>query len=153
MNLKLEINNRTEAPVKNLFVEKAMLHALDLSGFDFSGKKEIALSFAWVSEDEIRRLNRDYRKKDSVTDILSFPEFSNKEEIDSVSGDMFLGELILCYNYIKEYAEERKFPDAVGRELAGVIAHGVLHLLGFKHGARMFGVQEEVVRSIYNDKN
>lgn len=111
------------------------------------------MSFAWVSEEEMRKLNKDYRKKDSVTDILSFPEFSNKEEIDQVSGDMFLGELILCYNYINEYAKERKVQDAVGMEIAGVVAHGVLHLLGFKHGAKMFGVQNDVAQSIHKNKN
>ncbi|NTU66505.1 MAG: rRNA maturation RNase YbeY [Candidatus Moranbacteria bacterium] len=153
MKLSLEINNQTKAPVRKPFVEKAMLYALDFSGFDFSKKKDISISFAWVSEEQIRRLNRDYRKKDSITDILSFPELNSKKEIDGVSGDMFLGELILCYNYIKEYAEKGKSKDAVGRELAGVIAHGVLHLLGFRHGAKMFGVQKEVVQAIYKDKN
>ena len=58
--------------------------------------------------------------------------------------ELFLGELILCYNYIKESAIECTSETDSQKELARIIAHGVLHLLGFSHGKKMFTIQDAV---------
>ena len=81
---------------------------------------EKKITVAFVDEEEIQRLNKTFRKKDSITDILSF----SPVEEDS------LGELALCLSVVYktksgEYSDEEW--------LYYLILHGILHLLGFEH--------------------
>lgn len=147
MKLNLEVNNTTNSPVEDGFFEVVAEKTFDRIGYDFLAGKELGISVALVTPEEIKRLNKEYRKYDCVTDVLSFPEFQNSQELKDASqkneGEgLFLGELILCYDDIKEYAlcEGRE----MDKELAKVVSHGILHLAGFSHGKEMFGVQEEV---------
>lgn len=149
--MKIEINNTTNSPIENGFFEMVAKKTLAELKYDFlnlsADGKKIGISLALVAPEEIRKLNKKYRKRDSVTDILSFPEYENIEKIKKVAaeklnGELFLGELILCYDDIKEYANRQKL-DLKG-ELANVIVHGILHLLGFEHGEKMFRVQNKI---------
>lgn len=123
------------------------------AGFEFADDKagparEIFVSLALVAPAEIHRLNKEYRKYDSVTDVLSFAEYKSakalKKAVDNPpDGGVFLGELILCYTDIREYARKNKI--GLKKELANVVSHGVLHLLGMKHGKKMFSIQNKVL--------
>lgn len=73
------------------------------------------LSVAVVGTTTMRRLNRQYRKKDQPTDVLSFDH----------------GELILCYPIAVKQAKEHGI--SVAKELALLFTHGLLHTLGFNH--------------------
>ncbi|MDO4778999.1 MAG: rRNA maturation RNase YbeY [Tissierellia bacterium] len=86
---------------------------------------EISISF--VEEQEIRQLNRDYRGKDSVTDVLSFPIFERGEIPDFG----MLGDVIICTKRAKEQADE--FGHSLDREIHYLITHSILHLLGYDH--------------------
>lgn len=79
------------------------------------------LIIAFVSREYMIGLNSRFRNKKSVTDVLSF---SPSEEGD-------LGELALCVPQIKIQADEEKL--TLEEELAYLILHGVLHLLGYHH--------------------
>lgn len=121
-----------------------------MSKIKFFKSKKISISVALVDEKEIKKLNEIYRHKNEVTDVLSFAEYKNEKELKCAvdnppAGGLFLGELILCYDYIKEYAEKRK--TKLDQELANAVSHGILHLLGFKHGKKMFLIQSAVVNS------
>lgn len=145
MQLKIEINNLTKSPVKKTFVKKAIMLTLEKSGNLELIKKSLIISLAWVSKTEIRRLNRVYRKKDKVTDVLSFCEYDNIELLKSEQSlEIFLGELVLCYDYIEEFASNVFSKFELQKELARIISHGILHLLGFKHGKKMFAIQNVV---------
>lgn len=94
-----------------------------------------------VSEEEIRRLNRMYRGKDRVTDVLSFP-----------SGDLpvfgELGDILVCAAQAERQAEG----DMV-LELTDLLVHGTLHLLGYDHetpqdAEKMFPLQDAIVAQI-----
>ena len=118
-----------------------------MSGCDFLAEKEILVSVALVSSEEIKKLNKTYRKKNAVTDILSFCEYKNQKAIrEAGDNSIFLGELVLCYNDIKEYALKNQ--KDFSRELAKVVSHGALHLLGFSHSPKMFYLQEKVSGAI-----
>lgn len=149
MEMELEISNGPGVPAEDRLVRKAAESAARLSGRDFSRKGKVTVSLAWIGEAEIRRLNREYRRNDSVTDILSFAEFESTDDFDRAAGEVFLGEIVLCYNFIKEYAEGKGTADAVPKEIANVVAHGLLHLLGYEHGKEMFSIQDEVVGGIF----
>ncbi len=75
-----------------------------------------------TNDDELRRLNRQFRKKDYATDVLSFP---------SGDGNEFLGEIAISLARAQEQAREYNLP--VSEELQILMLHGMLHLLGMDH--------------------
>lgn len=140
----MEVNNITHSPVEADFFAVVAEKTIALAGYAFLQAKKISISVALVSEVEMQRLNRENRHKDSVTDVLSFCEYENAEALEKVAeSELFLGELILCYDDISKYALEQGID--LSKELINVTAHGVLHLLGFAHGEKMFSLQEKVI--------
>jgi probable rRNA maturation factor len=79
---------------------------------------ELDLSVALVSDARIRKLNKEYRQKDQVTDVLSFPD------------DDGLGELILAPAQIRRQAPDSH--NTFEQELVFMLVHGLYHLLGFE---------------------
>jgi probable rRNA maturation factor len=147
MKLIVEINNQSGEKIKSNYFSNVVRKTLELSGLNFSGKKEISVSIAMVDKKEIRRLNRIYRKKNAVTDILSFAEYKNAAILgEDKRPNIFLGELIVCYNDIKEYAVKKG--TKTEHEMANVLSHGILHLASFRHGKKMFGIQEKIVKQM-----
>ncbi|MEN8251959.1 MAG: rRNA maturation RNase YbeY [Patescibacteria group bacterium] len=113
------------------------------------GEKEITISVAVVDEDEIKRVNKERRDKDVVTDVISIGDYSEGKSLKDVdNSQVFLGEVILCYTYIEQSARENKI--SVDREFFTVYSHGILHLLGFKHTEEMFRLQEGVSEKFCN---
>lgn len=148
MKLDLEINNLSGDPIKKIFFEKVFKKTFDRKEFAYFKNKKLSISLALVSPEEIRRLNKIYRKKNSITDVLSFSEYKNSKEIEKALGkNIFLGEVILCYNYIKKCAKQKKLNSS--QELAEVFSHGILHLLGFRHSQKMFKIQKEVSNNLF----
>lgn len=145
MNLILEINyiescNFNEKKLK-LIIEKTIADA----GVENFLKKDVLVSIGFVSEREIKKINKKYRNKNSSTDILSFGDFNSKEELIGAGGEnIFLGELLICCEDIKKYCIEKNI--LFEKELIKVFSHGTLHLLGFNHGKEMFTLQKEVAQ-------
>lgn len=111
----------------------------------FSGEFEsdcpVAAEIVTVDEEEIKRLNREQRSVDAVTDVLSFPSldgiFGKKllkkdfpADIDE-NGNLFIGSIAICVKRAKEQAEE--YGHSFSRELNYLAAHGICHLLGYDH--------------------
>lgn len=143
MHVSVEVTKQVPCELKKSFVTKVVQETLKVSGYDFLAGKRISVSVVFVSPDEIRKLNKEYRHKNKVTDVLSFPEYAKKQEmIDEVSDAVFLGDLIICYDYIVNAAEEDEV--SLEQEMAYIISHGILHLLGFRHSERMFSLQDGV---------
>lgn len=94
-----------------------------------------------VGEEEIRRLNREQRGVDRVTDVLSFPSMSDikgvpllaDEHADELDEEerIFLGSVVICERRAREQAEE--YGHSYRRELFYLAVHGVLHCLGYDH--------------------
>ena len=82
-----------------------------------------------VDNKRIQEINREYRGKDAVTDVISFAfEEVNDVEYDDVR---FLGEIYISYERCKEQAKD--FGHSVRREFSYLAVHGLLHLLGYDH--------------------
>jgi probable rRNA maturation factor len=109
------------------------------SGFK-KNKKDVSVSLAFVDEKEIKKVNRTYRGKNEVTDVLSF-SFLNQGKINE-KGPLFLGELIICAPYVLKLAGENKI--SYSRQLSYVISHGILHLIGMKHSKKMYAIQDKI---------
>ena len=90
----------------------------------------LSLSVSFVSADEIRALNRDYRGKDAVTDVLSFPQFDPYEYMQDWD-EVSLGDVVICEERAKQQAEE--FGHSYERELIYLFVHSCFHLLGYDH--------------------
>lgn len=144
MKLNLELNNQTKNRLDLKLIRLVVLKTLKKSRLEFLSHKKISVSVAVVSKKEIKRLNKIYRHKDKVTDILSFAEYQSTGHLKKEKKrDILLGELVLCYDDIKDYAKKDKLD--LKKELAKTISHGVLHLLGFNHSDKMFEIQNNIM--------
>ena len=125
----IEINNLTTNPVDEEFLKGVAKRVLE--GED---RGESDLSIALVGQGRIRELNKKYRGKNRVTDILAFPESKvllEKFKVGPIQKVQNLGEIIICFREVKKNA--KKFQSTFEKELARVLIHGILHLLGYDH--------------------
>ncbi|MFT8317542.1 MAG: rRNA maturation RNase YbeY [Sporolactobacillus sp.] len=115
---------------------------------------EIELSLTFVDNERIHEINRDYRKVDRATDVISFAlEELDKDEvaIQPEEGEpRVLGDIIVS---LEKAAEQAKtYEHSFERELGFLVVHGLLHLLGYDHMTKedeqkMFGLQEQILSS------
>ena len=101
----------------------------------------LSAEIIFVGKEEIKRLNAEFRKNDSVTDVLSFPTLEGicgkklKGEdypFDrDADGNLFLGSIAICTDVAREQAEE--YGHSYERELFYLATHGMCHLLGYDH--------------------
>ncbi|MDP1845208.1 MAG: rRNA maturation RNase YbeY [Candidatus Moranbacteria bacterium] len=137
---EIEIINETARRINKVFISGVVQKTIRLSGIRI---KKASFSVIFASRAKIRSLNRAYRRKNEATDVLSFnyeAEYNGKNE-KNIEGEIFL-----CSGIIAEQAKKNKIN--FDRELAFVLSHGVLHLLGMRHGKKMYELQDEVVSLI-----
>lgn len=91
-------------------------------------RAEVSLSF--VSDKEIQELNKHYREMDKVTDVLSFPQYEDLNELPE-EGVIPLGDVVICMEQAERQAEE--FGHSLERELVYLFIHSICHLLGYDH--------------------
>ena len=103
-------------------IEKAIETVLDSE--DKQGDFEVSVSF--VTKDEIKLLNREYRNVDSETDVLSFP--MDEDEFDGI---ILLGDIVLSTQKIIEQAND--YEHSLEREMLYLTVHSMLHLVGYDH--------------------
>lgn len=102
------------------------------------------VSLTITDDDTVRQINKEYRNIDKTTDVLSFPNtewdspsdyecegFRDRSLIDPENGCFMLGQIVLNESRIVSQADE--YGHSVKREYAFLIAHSVLHLLGYDH--------------------
>ena len=98
----------------------------------------------FVTEDEIKEINKQYRNIDKVTDVISFAAVDDQDRSDFRS----LGDIFLCVKRAKEQAIE--YGHSNDREFAFLAVHGYLHLCGFDHMTKedeeiMFKKQDDIL--------
>lgn len=143
-------------PQKKL-LEGALSEAVDADA-------PLILELLFVSEEDIRALNREKRGVDAVTDVLSFPaavlkagepvragEHPDCVELGKRTRRMYLGSVVICTKRAKEQAAE--YGHSYEREVCYLAVHGFLHCLGYDHMAEdeksvMRAREEEIMRKI-----
>ena len=115
--IAVEIANRSGTDV-----DEAAAVALARRVLTDEGIEEGELGLAFVAADEMRALKREHLGVDEPTDVLSFPIDGTGELPPGVPRQ--LGDAVLC-------------PEVVGEEWRAPLVHGLLHLLGYDHGAAM----------------
>jgi probable rRNA maturation factor len=119
---------------------------------------EAELSVTVVSDGEIRELNRDYRGNDKVTDVLSFPQFEDHEELlddliysaEEQDNVTLVGDVVICFDQAARQAEE--YGTGMTREMLYLFVHSIMHLFGYDHmeedEKKIMRAREEKVLSI-----
>lgn len=91
---------------------------------------EAEISVTFVTDEEIRELNAQFRGIDRATDVLSFPQFEDVQDIPD-EGPAVLGDVVISLERARAQAEE--FGHSEKRETIYLFVHSILHLLGYDH--------------------
>jgi len=99
-----------------------------LNGYEFD---TISFDFLYCDSVKTHEINREYRNKDYPADIITFAIFADSEEKFIFDDEINLGEVIIALDKVQE--EANKKDSTFEHELAFLISHGIMHLLGFDH--------------------
>ena len=115
-------------------IRRTIRTALSAEGVTLPCEVDVLLT----DDDGIHQINRDMRQVDRPTDVLSFPEFEltpgelpGAEDADPGTGLVPLGDMVLSMERVQAQAKE--YGHSNRRELAYLVVHSVLHLLGYDH--------------------
>ncbi|MGI6141342.1 MAG: rRNA maturation RNase YbeY [Caldicoprobacterales bacterium] len=121
------------------FFEGIMQKAFEYLKLDL----QLEVSLLLTDNEEIQRLNREYRGRDNATDVLSFPllnlnPFDRETWLSDLevnrtpgTGETVIGDIVISVEKAREQAQE--YNQDIKRELGFLAIHGLLHLLGFDH--------------------
>lgn len=107
--------------------ELTIRKTLEFAGY---ATPQIEISIVLADDAFIQNLNRDYRGKDSPTNVLSFPQFE-PNDLDKKAPFLALGDIILAFETLQREASEQE--KSLRAHTTHLIAHGLLHLLGYDH--------------------
>ena len=103
---------------------------------------DVSISLVVTDENSIREVNREFRNQDRPTDVLSFPAVNfpapadwealeEEGDFDPQTGQLLLGDIMICLD--RAVAQAREYGHSLRREFAFLVAHSVLHLIGYDH--------------------
>jgi len=157
--VNLEINNLTASRIPGALLKKSAKKTIK----ELKIRKDTEISLVFVGAGRMKRLNKFWRGKNRVTDVLAFnlnqankikknkflPEENFIGPLDNV---LRLGEIIICLPVAKKQAKIREY--SLDRELTVLLIHGILHLGGYDHEKsekeekKMMEKQEEILSKL-----
>lgn len=127
-----------------------------------SQRSRYSIEVSFVTEEEIKEINKEQRGVDSVTDVLSFPMIDGIRgksvriadfplDYDDETDTLFMGSIIICLQRAKEQAEE--YGHSEKREITYLLVHGILHIFGYDHmieedKAQMRELEEKIMAKL-----
>lgn len=155
-----ELYVKIDEPFQGQVAEEWIRRVVEKTLIQEEMNSPVELGLVITDDETIRRLNRSYRGKDETTDVLSFALMENRQgeaETPFVSppdGTTHLGEVLLSYPRAAIQAREHKH--SLEQELALLVIHGVLHLLGYRDEdaaaeARMRTAEKRVLGEMINE--
>ena len=152
MTLLFEEEGDLQLPLETKeLAEEVIEAALDYEGCPY----EATVSLLLTMNNEIQEMNRNFREIDRATDVLSFPMIAYEEAgtfdfledddsaFDPESGELVLGDIVISKERVIAQSEE--YGHSIRREYAFLIAHSMLHLMGYDH-------MEEEERAVMEQK-
>lgn len=109
------------------------------------------VSLVIVDDEQIRTINRSYRKIDKPTDVISFALKDQEDDYEMMEGERELGDIFINVDALKRQAEA--YGHSEEREFGFLFTHGLLHLCGYDHmneeqEREMFALQEQIIDAI-----
>ena len=132
--IEINYNNIGELPNEEALIRKVVETVLTEENI----KHDLDVYITLTNNEEIHKINKEHRDVDRSTDVLSFPMYE-RDEINllksekNTEAEEILGDIIVSIEKVKEQAEE--YGHSFERELAYLVTHGMLHLLGYDHMA------------------
>lgn len=130
--IEVNYNAIDKLPNEEKIIEKVIKKVLEHEKIN----EDVDVYVTLTNNDEIHKINMEYRKVDRPTDVLSFPMYE-RNEINKLKDEYkddvekILGDIIISVEKVKEQAEE--YGHSFERELAYLVTHGCLHLIGYDH--------------------
>jgi len=151
LDFNLEIFNETNQEIDEYSKVIEDLYRYTLAKDKISGYVEACIIF--VDNQKIQEINREYREKDTVTDVISFAMEDNVDGEVQIVGEglpRILGDIYISLDRCREQAND--YGHSFKRELLFLALHGFLHLLGYDHLNQadekiMFSLQEEILNA------
>jgi len=136
------------------FAERVFQRAVQMQRADLPpGTRRVYVSLVLTDDAGIAALNREFRRVDAPTDVLSFPQLEVAGRVTAVPDDapLLLGDIVVSLQRVEAQAHE--YGHARARELGFLLVHGLLHLLGYDHetsaeAATMQARQEAVLHAL-----
>ncbi len=137
--MKINFINHTK---ENIIEFKKLIR--DIFKFD---KSKTIMNIIFVNDEEIHKINKEYRNIDRVTDVISF---ALNDEKDFLIKTEEIGDIFICIDQAKRQAEE--YEHSLDREIGFLSVHGYLHLNGYDHMNKideeiMFKKQDEILNN------
>jgi probable rRNA maturation factor len=139
INVEYEAKKKLDIPYDDV-IARVVEESLDYEDCPYEAEVNILIT----GNEDIRRINKEYRNIDDPTDVLSFPmiEYENPSEFEHLeeapggffhpeTGELLLGDIVISVDKVEEQAE--KYGHSPTRELAFLVAHSMLHLCGYDH--------------------
>lgn len=108
-------------------IRKAIFNTLVYEGFDL----DTELSVTFTDNEQIKELNKEYRNKNSATDVLSFPMYDDLSQADDSYGPVLLGDIVISLE--RASIQGHHLCHSIYHEIAFLAIHSTLHLLGYDH--------------------
>lgn len=133
--------NQELAPSEERLSEALLVSIEDAINREVKNVPDGTVAAAFISDEEMHKLNKAYRDKDKTTDVLSF-SYIDDEDAETI------GDVVISFDQAVRQAE-----NGVQQELAMLLTHGVLHVLGYDHeteedAAVMFPIQDKIVDQV-----
>lgn len=134
-----------EGDVDPAAIEEAVQQTLAVAGVHQVPARTAAVSVRVTGDVEMQALNRTYRNVDRPTDVLSFAFAESGESVLPPDSPQQLGDVIIDIQYARRQAEELQH--SLAMEIAWLIIHGTLQILGYRHATEAEAVEMEALES------
>ena len=146
--MKIYINNQSGVKLSLLFLKTIALRAGQVLKLPVNSQ----ISCALVNNSTIKKLNKNYRGINEVTDVLAFGPGKDKFIVDNQGNQgKYLGEVVIGYPQAKKQARQQGH--SVKKELTILLIHGILHLAGYDHRTEAERLRMDRVAERIMDKN
>ena len=131
MTITIENEASKELPFDyKALIERVVMGCMDYEKCPYEAEVNVLLT----NNEEIHKINKEYRGIDRPTDVLSFPmvDYDKPANFDPLeNGELVLGDIIISVDKVYEQAES--YGHSLERELGFLVAHSMLHLFGYDH--------------------
>lgn len=129
MKINLDLGMDIEGFENEIVYEDIEKYIIDVLTKEYESDREVYVSVLLTGNEEIQRVNREFRDKDMPTDVISFAYHDN-DEADNGLYDS-LGDIIISLERVEE--QRKDYGHSFKREFYYVLTHGLLHLMGYDH--------------------